>query len=161
MPDEPVVNSSPLIHLSRADMLSLLHAAGPSIVVPDPVAAEIRAKGPGDVTVRALDSTPWLRVVPATTIPPEIVAWDLGSGEAAVLALARVQTGALAIIDDRQARRCATTLGVPFTGTVGIVLRAKRKGIIGLAQPVLRKLVAEGMFLSERVIVEALALVGE
>ncbi|WP_216819153.1 hypothetical protein [Thiohalocapsa sp. ML1] len=49
-----VVNTSPLIHLAEADLLNLLQEAAPIIWIPEPVAAEIRAYGPGDPTARAL-----------------------------------------------------------------------------------------------------------
>ena len=35
---------------------------------------------------------------------------------------------ALAIIDDRQARRAASAIGVPVVGTLGIVLQAAKQG---------------------------------
>lgn len=59
------------------------------------------------------------------------------------------------------ARRCATTLGIPVRGTLGLVLTAKQRGTIGAARPVLEQLRLHGMYLSDRVMERALALVGE
>jgi len=49
-------------------------------------------------------------------LDPEVVEWSLGAGESAVLSLSRA-LGALAILDDREARVAARTLGVRFSWT--------------------------------------------
>ena len=57
----------------------------PEILVPEAVAAEIRAYGEADVTAQALATTDWLVVKETPPVPPIIENWDLGAGEAAVL----------------------------------------------------------------------------
>lgn len=69
MAERPAVNASPLIYLAGADLLSFLQLAGPEIVVPRPVAEEIRAGGSVDAAARALESTPWLTVVEVASVP--------------------------------------------------------------------------------------------
>ena len=81
-----VVNASPLIFLARAGLIDLLQTTATRVVVPEAVANEIRQRGPSDPTVRVLDQTGWLEAVPVSSVPVEIVAWDLGPGESAVLA---------------------------------------------------------------------------
>lgn len=161
MAERPAVNASPLIFLAGTDFLSLLQVAGPEIVVPGPVAEEIRAGGAADAAVRALESTPWLTVVESPSLPAAIQAWDLGNGEASVLAWAHATPGTLAILDDLAARRCAATLRIPVRGTLGLVLAAKQRGRIPAARPILESLRASGMYLSDPVLNKALALVGE
>jgi predicted nucleic acid-binding protein len=85
----------------------------------------------------------------------------LGAGESAVLTWGYVNPGTEVIIDDLSARRCATTLGIPVRGTLGLVLTAKQQGIIPLARPVLEQLRLCGMYLSDRLMNQALAKVGE
>jgi predicted nucleic acid-binding protein len=133
----------------------------PEIVVPEPVLREIMAKGKDDVTARAVDTTPWLSVVPAPDIPAAIAAWELGEGEASVLAWVSRRTGAAAVLDDLEGRRCAESLGVPVLGTVAVVLRAKRRGQIPIARPILQDLVRVGMYLLPRTLDEILRRVGE
>jgi predicted nucleic acid-binding protein len=157
----PVVNASPLIFLSRGGYLDLLQLAGEQVLVPEPVAEEVRRRGSDDVTVRALNETPWLVVTTAPSIPPIIQAWDLGLGESAVLALAYAQAGTEVIIDDLAGRRCAVSLGIPVRGTLGLVLTAKRHGRIEAARPVVEQLIQSGMYLSQQIVDEALMLVGE
>jgi predicted nucleic acid-binding protein len=159
--ERPAVNASPLIYLARADLLSFLQLAGPEVVVPGPVAAEIRAGGGENPAARTLESTPWLKVVAVTSVPATIQAWDLGEGESSVLAWAHAHPGTLAILDDLAARRCAAALRIPVRGTLGLVLVARQRGQIPAARPVLEAMRASGMYLSDYVLNKALALVEE
>jgi predicted nucleic acid-binding protein len=84
--ERPAANASPLIFLSRAELLDLLKIEGKEIVVPIPVAEEIRRRGPDDLTAQALEKTTWLTIVEASPIPATLRAWDLGEGETSVLA---------------------------------------------------------------------------
>jgi predicted nucleic acid-binding protein len=85
----------------------------------------------------------------------------LGAGESAVLTWGYVNPGTEVIVDDLAARRCAAALGIPVRGTLGLVLTAKQQGILPAARPVLEQLRLSGMYLSDRVMNQALALVGE
>ena len=123
--------------------------------MPAPVAEEILARGTGDTTARAIRENPWLEVA-RPRVPDEIASWGLGPGEAAVLAIALANPGMTAIIDDLGGRKCAACLHVPVRGTLGIVLAAKRRGIVPLARPVLDDLLASGLYLSRSVLNEAL-----
>jgi predicted nucleic acid-binding protein len=158
---DAVVNASPLIYLSRARLLDLLKLAGDRVLVPGAVADEILARGPADPTAAAIRSTSWLSSVASPTVPPAILAWDLGDGESSVLAWAHAHSGCRAVIDDLQARRCGEALGIPLRGTLGLVLRAKAVGVIPEARPVLDRLRAAGMYLSDSVMNTALGKIGE
>ncbi len=160
MAERAAVNASPLILLARGGLAPLLQLTGPEVVVPLPVAEEIRRRGPGDPTLRALVESPWL-IVAEVSVPPLIQAWDLGPGESAVLAWAHAHPGALAVLDDLAARRCATALGIPVRGTLGLVILAKQRGEIPAARPVVEALRRGGLYLSDAVLNAALALVGE
>lgn len=64
----------------------------------------------------------------------------MGAGESAVLALAREIPGAVAVLDDKRARRYARLLGVRLTGTLGILLKAKHAGDLTALRPVIEHL---------------------
>ena len=156
-----VINASPLIFLSRGGYLDLLRQFAERILVPAPVAEEIRMKGPDDVTARALSETPWIEVVPIPRVPEEVIEWGLGTGESSVLAIAVAHPGMEAIIDDLAGRKYAECLGIPLRGTLGIVLVAKKRGVVSLARPVVEDLIRSGLYLSRPLIDEALKRVGE
>jgi predicted nucleic acid-binding protein len=161
VPAKRIVNTSPLVFLVRAGLLEMLRAGDHEVVVPEPVIVEIRGHGEDDPTVKAIREVDWLTVVPGPVVPKEIRAWDLGPGESAVLALALDEPGSRVVIDDRDARRCARSLGIPVIGTLGLVLLAKEAGRIAAARPVVERLRESGMYLSDPVVNEALAHVGE
>ena len=143
--------------LARAGRLNLLLLAGDRIVVPEIVAEEVAAHS--DEAARALGAQGWLEGVPAVQVSPAIAAWDLGAGESAVVSWAVAHPGSLAILDDYAARTCAEALGVPLVGTLGLALRAKVSGQVASARPLVEELRKAGLYLSDHLIREALALV--
>jgi predicted nucleic acid-binding protein len=57
VPEPAIVNSSPLIFLSKAGLLDWLQLAADTVLVPEAVAREINRRGPADVTANALTRT--------------------------------------------------------------------------------------------------------
>ena len=66
-----------------------------------------------------------------------------------------------AIIDDLAGRKCATCLKIPVRGTLGIVMTAKKRGIVPQARPVIEHLIRSGLYLSSQILDEALKRIGE
>jgi predicted nucleic acid-binding protein len=159
--DAAVVNASPLIFLAEIAQLELLRLAAAEVLVPRAVADEVRRWGDEDAAARALDATPWLKIIDTPPAPASVQAWNLGLGESAVLSCALARPGVQAIIDDLAGRRCAVVHHVKVRGCVGLVLVAKQRGAIPLARPVIEGLRRAGLYLSDDVIGRALALVGE
>ena len=159
--DRAIINASPLIFLSRSHHLDLLQAFADEIWVPEPVATEILHRGQQDITARAIEQTEWLITQPITDIPTTITEWRLGAGESSVLALANKHPGTETIIDDLAGRKCAASLNIPVRGTLGIVLVAKKRGLIPKARPVIEDMMRTGLYLSRKVMDRALSRVGE
>ena len=150
MKREPAVTDSTcLIGLERIGRLDLL----PSLF--DPIAA------PPKVIEEFGSSPSWLQVLSPTNRQAVFalqLTVDLGEAEAIALALERNWR---IILDDRKARLVARRLGLKVIGTVGVLLRAKRKGIVSRIAPLLQDLEAAGFYLSEALKREALRLAGE
>jgi predicted nucleic acid-binding protein len=125
------------------------------------VAQEIQRRGPKDPAVQALAQTPWLVIVDPGAAPAMVQGYRLGPGETEVLTWAVTHPGTAAVVDERVGRRCANALGIPCLGTVRLVIAARQQGIIPAARPVLEQLRQTGMYLSDRVLNQALAQVGE
>ena len=85
---------------------------------------------------------------------------SLDAGEAEVLILAR-ELAATAAIDEKRGRHLASELGVPQTGTIGILLAAKQAGLVPFIRPLLNHLIAKGVRVSSRLFEEACRLAGE
>jgi predicted nucleic acid-binding protein len=156
-----VINTSPLIFLSRAGLIDLLQVLSPEIIVPEAVKTEIEAYGEDDITAKTLAKTDWLIVRQTPNIPTVIQNWDLGAGESEVLAWGYKSKTTEIIVDDLAARRCAMSLNIYVRGTLGLVLIAKKRGLITQARPILEQLKISGMYLSQSIIDKALVKVGE
>jgi predicted nucleic acid-binding protein len=157
----PVVNASPLIFLAAADALPLLPQVVGEILLPGAVLDEILAGKEMPPVLHDLPSTAWVRIEASVQVPAEVAGWDLGSGETQVLALALARGNAEVVLDDLQARRCARSLGLPMTGTLGVILRAKRRGLIPAARPIIEKLLDRRLYLAHELVEASLAEVGE
>ncbi len=154
MSDRWVVNASPLIVLARMNALHLLSELAEQIVVPTAVVTEILA-GPAEDPARQAVERGAFKSVDQPALD-EILAWDLGAGESAVLSYALNQKGWVAIIDDGAARKCARSLNIPHRGTLGIVLLAKQRGIIPSAAQLIRRSMKAGLRIDERMLTQLL-----
>lgn len=158
---ELVVNASPWIFLGKVDRHELLRIATPSVAIPNAVVEEVQAGLlPSEPPHRRI-LPPWVDVLEDVPVPLEIAAWDLGAGESQVLARVSERPGRIAVVDDLQARRCARILGLPVLGTLGIILLAKREGVIERARPLVEHLLRVGLYLGEDLVRTVLAEVGE
>lgn len=79
-----------------------------------------------------------------------VSAWGLGAGESSVISLAETLPKATVVLDDLAARRCAMAVGLPVTGTLGLLLLAKQVGRIEKVAPALDAVVEAGLFVAER-----------
>jgi predicted nucleic acid-binding protein len=155
-----VVDASPLILFSRIARLDLIERLAASILIPNAVIEEVRAGQHKDQTAAtALEWASRYRVE-NIAIVPSIEHWDLGLGEAQVIGHC-VGESRWAVLDDRAARRCAVAHNVPVIGTLGVILRSKNNRRIESARPLVKELIAAGMFLDDEFVDLALASVGE
>jgi len=155
-----VLNASPLIVLARVGQEHLFRALTDEVVVPRAVVQEIKV-GPVDDRARQAIAEGHLAIVDAVPVP-EILAWDLGDGETAVLSYALEDPGWTVILDDAAARRCARSFDLQLKGTLAVIILAKQRGLIPSAADVLRSLLTTGFHLDEQIIREALSrTVGE
>lgn len=145
-----VVDSTCLIALERIDQLDILPRLFPDIVVPPTVAQEFGSSPPW-LTVRAVSNQ----------FSAAALQTQLHRGEAEAITLAAEIPADHIILDDKKARRIARDLGLRTIGTVGVILLAKRAGLVPACRPLLDSLIREGFHVSEALYREALRLAGE
>ncbi len=85
----------------------------------------------------------------------------LNLGESSAVALAYEKENALLILDDLKGRKEAEKLGLSFTGTLGILYRAKKEGYIKMIKPYIDKLKTAEFRISKNIEEEILKLSGE
>ncbi len=161
MPRRWVVNASPLILLGKIRRISLLGDLADEIWLPAKVAAEVRVQPDGETSVKSALDLLGCRMQPDVEISDEVANWDLGPGESQVLSLTGRIPESRAVVDDLAARRCAHSLSLPIIGTLGVVFRATRLGLLPAARPVIDELRKKGLYASETLINEVLARLGE
>jgi predicted nucleic acid-binding protein len=155
-----VSNTTPLIALSLVDQLPILRDLYQEILIPPAVHEEVM-RGGTRAGVAELKSSPWIRVAELRDPGRADLLSDLDRGEAEVIALALESTAEAAILDEKLARRHARRLGVPLTGTLGVLLRAKKQSLIGQIRPLVERIRRGGIRLSDAVVEEALRLADE
>jgi predicted nucleic acid-binding protein len=158
MPEKLVIaNSTPIIALRGIGRLDILKSVYERITIPDAVLREVTVKNRG-----ALQGIDWVIVKPISNIEAKaLFTAALHEGEVEVMILARELNADLVIIDDGLARRHAKYIGLTVTGTVGVLLRAKRDGIISVIKPILADLIKSGFFISQKVCDDILRMADE
>jgi predicted nucleic acid-binding protein len=156
-----VVNASPLILLGKTDNLDLLSALADIVVVPRAIVNEVGAKPDGALILQVLARDPRYCVVDDEAVSPKILSWDSGAGETQAIAHARRHGAERAVIDDMEARRCARAMGLTVIGTLGVVGRAKHRGHIERAAPLIERLRETGLYVTEELVQTILQEVGE
>ena len=150
MTGRAVTNSTCLIGLERIERLDILPQVFNTVFAPPAVAKEVRT------------SLDWLQVQ-AVANPSVVIALrtQMDEGEAEAIALALELENVLLILDDKKARRVAQQMRMKVIGTVGMLLKAKRQGVIAEVKPLLLKLTEADFRISQGIIQEALRLSGE
>ena len=131
------------------------------MIIPAGVVQEID-QGPENDPARSwLQSkgSSWIKKV--DQVDPIITAWDLGLGESQVISWAYKNAGYEVILDDRAARNCALSLGIPVRGTLGVILLAKKEGRLLQIKPILDQLIGIGFRISPKLLKAALQLANE
>ena len=157
--DTIAVNTGPLIALAACGGLDLLRKIHRHVLVPADVIEEFERGGPAVAPVTGLPS--WLDVrVLRAPIAPILIA-HLDRGEAAAIALALEAQVDLVAIDERRGRLVAREMGLTVTGTLGVLLRAKRLGLIDAIGPRVTAMRQKGIWLGDMLVRRVLTEAGE
>jgi len=141
-----IVNSTPLIALCKVNQLELLRELYTEITIPEAVFQEVTAKN-DSVKRKILENGAWIHVQSVSdTIDRRMYKAKLHDGEVEVMILAQEIKADLVIIDDNAARKTAVYLGLPLTGTVGVLLRAKAEGLVPKVMPIVDSMEQNGLY---------------
>lgn len=123
------------------------------VIIPPAVAAE---------TAPSVTLPPWITVQSlARPLAPQTMLPVLGRGEREAISLSLEIRAARIILDDQPARRLARHLGLSVIGTLGILLAAKRKGLLHAIRPPLDDLLRTHFFLAPELYERLLLAAGE
>jgi hypothetical protein len=156
-----VADSSPLIALAIVEQLALLPQLYDRVLVPPAVWNEVTVQGIGLPGAQAVSQLTWLEIQSPNTSIVEPLSILVDRGEAEAIALAQSTPNSTVLLDDAQARRVAERLGIRRIGTLGILRRAKKSGVIAEIKTYIDQLRANGIYIKPSLVDAVLRDVGE
>ena len=149
-----ICNATPLINFAAINRLDILETAFVQIVIPQAVYDETTVRGfLGSEFVLQAISSKWLQVRSVSTIAPNIPP-ELDKGEREAIALVLEIGEQRILLDEREARQVAQSLGLQVIGTLGILLLAKNREIITQVQPLLDAMIDSAQYWVSRTLYE-------
>jgi predicted nucleic acid-binding protein len=129
-----------LIALTQIGQLELLRHLYSAVLIPPAVAREVE---------RTVAPAPWILVRELTwPMEPRVLRSGFGPGEREAISLAREAGDCEVILDDLAARRLAEELGLPVTGTLGVLMLSKQHGLLPAIRPAMDALLTVNFHVS-------------
>jgi predicted nucleic acid-binding protein len=151
MPKAIISDTSCFIILTNIGELELLHKVYGQIVTTHEIAAEFGERLPEWVEIAEFKDK----------YRQTILELQIDKGESSAIALALETPDSVVILDDYKARKIAERLGITFTGTIGVIIKAKLSGIIPSIKPLLEKIKQTDFRLSDEIETQAMKEAGE
>jgi predicted nucleic acid-binding protein len=156
-----VINASPVILLAKADLIQFVPSVAQTLVVPEPVAAEIQQCREVDAAVKWLEEVGRKFVCAPASEIDQLINTGIGPAERSVISWAAANPGFVAVLDDSEARIAARRAGIRVIGTVSVILELKRASLIPEIKPHLLEIRRVGGYISDELFQEALRRAGE
>ena len=141
-----ISDTSCFIILTNINELDILHKVYQKILTTQEIAIEYGEALPE-----------WVEIVTVKDkYRQQLLEMQIDKGESSAIALAIETPDSTVILDDYKARKIAQQLGIIYTGTIGVIIKAKLKEIIPSIKPLLEKIKQTDFRLSSEI--ELLAL---
>ncbi len=142
-----IADSTPLINFAAIHRLDVLEQLFGMLVIPKAVETELLEKGERYPSAKELKRADFIDVIRINDLALcNSLKIDLDQGEAEVITLALEQNAELLLLDEIAGRTVAKFHNIPFTGSIGCLVEAKRTGIIPKIKPLLDAMVSEARF---------------
>jgi predicted nucleic acid-binding protein len=136
-----ISDTSCFILLSNIGELELLHKVYGTIVTTLDISIEFGEPIPEWVEIVAVKDT----------LKQQLLEMQIDKGESSAIALALETPNCTLILDDYKARKIAKHLNLKYTGTIGVIIKAKLIGVIPSIKPLLEKIKKTNFRLAEDV----------
>lgn len=155
-----VSNTTPIISLLKIGRLEILKDLYKEIYIPQEVFSEIEA-GKHKKNYLNLSEFEWIKIEQIQDRKSIAYFLDLDKGEAEAIILATEIEADLILLDEALGRFHAKNTGLKVTGTIGVLIKAKKKGLISEVKPLIFELREQGIWLSDGLIDRILELTHE
>ena len=147
-----IVNSTPLIVLSNVNHLDILQKLYNDIYIPQAVYDEVTAKN-DSACQQIKNNLNWIHICNIQDQSKKrMYQAKLHDGEVEVMILAQEnQNNDTVIIDDNAAKKTAKFLGLNVTGTLGVILKAKKNNIITNVSSIMNQLIQNSFYITQDV----------
>ena len=146
-----VLNATPIISLNAIGRLDLLEKLYNKIYIPQAVYEEVCVDGDEVIDKNNLLSFPKFSIERiSNNDAKKYFSASLHKGEVETMILASELGVDLCIIDDQVARNHAKFLGLKVTGTLGVLVKSKEKGIVESVTPLMDTLIQRGIYVSNK-----------
>ena len=146
----PVVsNTSPILNLAIVGQLELIRQQFGQVQIPPAVLAELKVQEerPGSKGIQAALDMGWIQVQEIDSpLYVQLLQQTLDRGEAEAIALAMALRADWTLLDERDGRKIAKSLGLKVTGVLGILLQANQKGELSSLSELINALVVKAGF---------------
>ncbi|MCG6137548.1 MAG: DUF3368 domain-containing protein [Nostoc sp. LLA-1] len=157
-----VSDTTPISELAKVEHLDLLPKLFGKVLIPHGVFNELQVgQHPAAEFVQNLS---WIEVVKVENqlVVEELQkSFNLHLGESEAIALAEEIGASQLLIDEKAARKVAMVRKLPLIGTVGILLLAKRRGLLDSVKDILDEMQVKGTRISDRLYLQVLTLAEE
>lgn len=144
-----ISNTTPLITLMGLGELRLLKHFYTKVIIPQAVYEEVE-QGRSRSAYQPVAEIDWIEVRPVQQMTSVGYLLDtLDRGEAEVIVLAGELQAGRVLLDEKAARHVASFHGIPYTGTLGILLKARQEGVIPALAPLLTRMTENGIWISD------------
>ena len=151
MPKIVISDTSSLILFHKIGELDLIRKVYDNITTTEEVAEEFLEQLPEWIKIESVKDKKY----------QEFLETQVDLGEASAIALAKEMDNPLLLLDDLKARKLAKKLNLKFTGTLGVINKAKQIGVIDKVKPLIDKLLSTNFRISENIINEFLRMNNE
>lgn len=151
MPEVVISDASCIILLDKIHELSILKNLYSYIYITEEIANECLKELPEWIIIKPVKDSKYY----------DFLTTFLDSGESSAIALYMETESPLLILDDLKARKYAKKMNLNITGTLGIIHKAKEKGLINEIKPIIDKITQTQFRLSDKVVYELLKINNE
>ena len=155
-----VSNTTPIISLMKIGKLEILKDLYEEIYIPQEVLSEIEAGKHKKYYLNLLEFE-WIKIEQIQNRKSVTYFLDLDKGEAEAIILATESEADLILLDEALGRYHAKHAGLKITGTIGILIKAKKQGLIAELKPLIFELRDKGVWLSDSLIERILEITNE
>lgn len=155
-----VSNTTPILSFMKLNRLDILEKIYKEIIIPEAVYQELE-KGKSKYYID-ISNEDWIKIfkVKNKNLIGQLEK-DLDKGEGEAIALSLEISADLLLIDEKLGRKVAKEKGIKISGTIGVLLKAKKKGIIKDVKPLIYELIEKGNYYKETFIKLVLKHAGE